>query len=101
MSSWLASGLAMPLGFNDSITVFIPKGTLSEDAQAVVRDPSSLRLIALKNSDHKIIAAAYSACFCRPVADGACSLQRGFIKGRRFLEHVVDLDAAARAFSLL
>ena len=51
-------------------------------------------------TDNKIIAAAANYCVRQAVANDACAMQRGFIKGRRFLENIVELDTYARMFSL-
>ena len=45
VSVWLASGMCMPLGFNDSVTVFLPKGASENDLEEIVREPSELEKI--------------------------------------------------------
>ena len=45
---WLCSGFDMLIGFNDTLTVFVPKGTDEDDVHGIVRDPSSTRPLGLK-----------------------------------------------------
>ena len=45
----LKSGASPPFSFNESCMVFPPKGELDDDSRDVVRTPSSVRPISLKN----------------------------------------------------
>ena len=82
---WLASGLRMPLDFNDSVTVFPPKGQLDSDLDEVIRDPFGVRPISLKNTDNKIIGAARNFKVSDSVAAGACHLRGDSSKAAGFL----------------
>ena len=86
-------------GFNDSVTVFIPKGESDNDLELLARHPGETRPLGLKNSDNKTIAATINHSLKPLINDNACKLQRGFIAGRNFLNNIVDLDSFARIFS--
>ena len=93
----LRMGLRMPMEFNTSITVFIPKGEDENDRIEVLRSADEVRPISLKNSDNKIICSTMNFILRDTVAVHASPLQRGFVGGRRLLQNVIDLDAKARA----
>ena len=92
----MRSGLRMPMSFNESLTVFIPKGEAELDREEVLRAADEVRPISLKNSDNKVICSVLNFLLRGEVARKACTLQRGFVSGRRLLQNVVDLDAEAR-----
>ena len=85
-AAWLASGsygaaalhLAMrvmdgmrpPLGFNNSLGIFLPKGTADDNT-----------LSSLKNTDNKTIAAAINYAISCAITHWADSKQNGFICG--------------------
>ena len=54
------------------------------------------RPLFLKNLDNKIIAAVANHKFKQPLAESACSLQRGFVQGRNFVNNIVELDVDPR-----
>ena len=93
----LLSGYLLPVSFNDSLIVFVPKGTEQDDETGIVRDPFDTRPLALKNSDNKAIGGVVNFLLKRTMARSACALQRGFIPGRQLLENVLNLDTHARA----
>ena len=95
----LAAGRHPSLSFNDSVTVFIPKGESDNDLELLARHPGETRPIGLKNSDNKTIAGTINHSLKPIINDNACKLQRGFIAGRSFLNNIVDLDSFARLFS--
>ena len=89
----------MPIDFNDSITVFPPKGVEPGDSVDLIRDPMNTRPIALKNSDNKIICGVANNIIKHGIAKRANYIQRGFVTGRLFTENIVDLDTTSRTFS--
>ena len=93
----LLSGYLLPVSFNDSLTVFVPKGMEQDDETGIVRDPLDTRPLALNNSDNKAIGGVVNFLLKRTMARSACALQRGFIPGRQLLENVLNLDTHARA----
>ena len=95
----LAADRHPSLGFNDSVTVFIPKGEADNDLDLLARHPGETRPLGLKNSDNKTIASNINYSLKPIIFNNACKLQRGFIAGRNFLNNIVDLDSFARLFS--
>ena len=89
-----------PTGFNDSATIFVPKGDFATDAVAMVRNPMDTRPLSLKNADNKVCAACVSKCIADVVTAGTHESQNGFVRGRQLIQNPVDLDSAARAFAL-
>ena len=73
----LMSGLMMPVGFDSSLMVFVPKGE-EPDELSIVREPCNTRPLSLNNCDNKT-----------PLATHACPVQRGFIIGRQLVSNVV------------
>ena len=100
VSYHLLSSLVMPVPFNDSIMLFVPKGEDELDAEAISRDPTDTRPLSLKNSDNKLICSVFNHKLRAPLAAAACELQRGFVHGRQLLANVVDLDVYGRIFGM-
>ena len=50
----------MPIPYNDSLTVFAPKGDDPHDYLEVTRDASDTRPLALKNADNKVVGGVVS-----------------------------------------
>ena len=94
----LRSGLRLGLDFSSSLAVFLPKGDCAGDDQEVIRSPSDVRPLGLKNIDNKTICAVWNHALRPQIARQACSLQRGFVAGRQLLENITDLDAEARVY---
>ena len=94
------AGDTPPPHYNDSVTVFVPKGELENDHIQDVREYEDNRPLTLKNSDGKIGAAAVNFATTPVIKDGAHESQNGFVKGRQLLQNVVDLDAFARIFGM-
>ena len=91
----LMSGLMMPVGFNFSLVVFVPKGE-EPDELSIVREPCNTRPLSLKSCDNKVICAVVNFAIRTPLATHACPVQRGFIPGRQLVSNVVDLDVYGR-----
>ena len=53
-----------------------------------------------KNADHQTIGAVMNMKMRAVSARDACTLQRGFIAGRNFIDNIVDLDAHCRAYAM-
>ena len=81
--------------------MFITKGEDEEDDNLVSRFPSETRPLTLKNDDNKIIAATLNQSAKSVLKQGACWIQRGFVPARQLVDNVVDVDSAARLYSLL
>ena len=96
---YLASGLNMPVCYNDCVNISPPEGEETGDDVDLVRDPSNTRLLALKNADNKIIATVANSKIKATLTRRSNDLQRGFIAGRSFLRNVVELDTHARTLT--
>ena len=93
----LRSGLSMGLEFSESLTCFLPKGECDGDSIEIIRNPTDVRPLGLKNTDNKAICAVWSRLLRAQTAKQSCPIQRGFVSGRSLLANVPDLDCAARA----
>ena len=98
LGAHLAAGGAVPLGFNDSPTAFVPKGDFSEDDEAIMREVFETRPLGLKNADLKSIAGVTNHSSMRAMASSINKIQRGFVSARQIIANFVILDAAAQAF---
>jgi hypothetical protein len=58
-----ALGISPALAYNDSLSLFIPKGSKDLDVTRVERRPDETRPLGLKNSDNKTIASAVNFRF--------------------------------------
>jgi hypothetical protein len=96
----LAAGVLPPAHFNSSLLVFLPKGESELDAQEVVRSAKDTRPISLKNSDNKAVTGALVGSFQQFAKEHTHKSQNGFVHKRFFLRNVLDLDSAARLFSM-
>ena len=95
----LMSGLMMPVEFNSSLMVFVPKGE-EPDELSIVREPCNTRPLSLKSCDNKIICAVVNFALRTPLAAHSCPVQRGFIPGRQLVSNVVDLDVHGRIYGM-
>ena len=100
MSRALAAGLAPPLHFNESLTVFPPKGEDEDDANEITRDAQNTRPISLKNTDNKLICQAFNRKADRVVPRHLHPDQRGFVKSRHFIRNIIGLDSHSRINSM-
>eukprot|EP00959_Pyramimonas_sp_CCMP1952_P470694 9497117-Pyramimonas_sp.AAC.1 len=96
----IMGGACPPEGLNASWLQFAPKGDGTPSAVQVEREPAKTRPLALKNSDAKLMAAATNRYLSVVAERHVPSPQRGFVKGRNFLENVWRLDAQARVATL-
>ena len=97
---WLCAGLGMMSNFNETLMIFIPKGEEPGDESGVVRGPLSTRPLGLKNSDVKCISGAIHKMTRGVFTQHASLMQNGFVHRRNFLNNIVDLDTAARIYSM-
>ena len=81
----------MPVGFNSSLAVFVPKGE-EPDELSIVRDPCNTRPLSLKSCDNKVICAVVNFALRTQLATHACPVQRGSIPGGQLVSNVVGLD---------
>ena len=93
----------MPLGFNYTLQVFLPKGvddTASNHEQGVITKPEDTRPIGFKNAENKLIGSAMNWKIKNSLTAGCNKVQRGFTFGRQLLQNVTDLDTKARKYSM-
>ena len=64
-----------------------------------VRAPSATRPIILKNCSLKIVTTCTTGPVSEGMAVGIRGEQKGFVPKRNFIDHIVELDAAARVLS--
>lgn len=99
----LATTGTPPRSLNDATGAFLPKGTDERDSAttgARTRDAAATRPLSLRNTDAKILAAQVNKPLAVALPAWASARQRGFVRGRGPLEHVTELDGAARRHTL-
>ena len=90
----------MPLEHYAVVMYFCPKGEESGDGMtACTREVADARPLALMNADRKTSAAVLNHICAKVFAASLHEAQSGFIRGRSFLNNVVDLDAHWRIAS--
>ncbi|CAK0845248.1 unnamed protein product [Prorocentrum cordatum] len=88
----------MPLAFNMSESIFLPKGTQAGDAAEIIRKPEDTRPLSLKSTDNKTCSGILNIMLRDVATAGVSSIQRGFVAQRQLTQNIVDLDCAARAY---
>ena len=78
--------------------VYPAKGDLPTDAEEVRRTAKATRPLHLKNTDNKVICAAWNYSTKRWQSQYMTPIQRGFTPTRNPVNNIPDLDAASRAF---
>ena len=96
----IKEGSVVPSDFNLSLAWFPAKGEQEGDLIEVIRAPSDTRPLAGKNTDNKIIVLANVLALERQYCRITHKAQNGFVPGRNFLNNLVDVDAAARIYSM-
>ena len=82
--------------FNDANMVFIPKGDMAEDTPtSVSRAPSRTRPTTLSKTESKIISSAVNRSLSNFLMSHTVGNQRGFVRGRKILDKVVEVEAQA------
>ena len=93
----MSNGTTPPIGFNDSLGIYLPKGSLDEDTKhSVNRTADCTRPLGCKNTDNKTVAGVVNPSISRAIAKYAESSQNGFISWRQAVNSIVTLDAQAR-----
>ncbi len=82
-----------------ALTCFIPKAAAPQAAAAVPQLPLATRPVTLLNITYKVAAAFANTYLAEALPFFIDKLQRGFLKGRLGIEHVLDLEAAAFALA--
>ena len=91
---WM-EGDPVPSDFNFAFLALIPKGSQEEDSRLIARTPEDTRPLSLSNSDCKILANALKATMEDAVGRWAIKAQRGFLKGRKMLQNILDVETQA------
>ena len=94
-------GICPPHKLNESGTVFPPTGVLDEDHHQVIREAGDTRPLSLKNSDDKMSTATVNDSVSNVISTGTHKSKNGFVKGRRLLQNLVDLDSFAGLLSVI
>jgi hypothetical protein len=87
-----------PIGFNNTLAMFPPKGDEEADSDEILREACDTRPLGMKNCDNKTVAGVYNAACKRTLSASANRLQRGFIAGRQIIQNVMNMDTHARIF---
>ena len=91
-SSWIDYG-ALPHGFGHSYLWLLPEGDdPNENDGIMLRSPEQTRPLSGANTDSRMFAT----CLRRSIEDAVCEwahpFQRGFLRGRNILEHVLEIE---------
>lgn len=92
--AWIQGG-DVPDDFNFAYLTMIPKGEHEEDRKLIAREPGYMRPLSLSNSDCKLLANALKTSMENAVNGWASSVQRGFIRGRKMLQNIMDVETRA------
>lgn len=92
----MLGGRTAPEKFGESFTALPAKGSLIEDLVQVVRPPEGTRPLNLKNCDNKTCTGVVHEVLAQDLPRTAPKEQRGLVRFRQGLEHIVDMDAQAR-----
>jgi len=93
-------GSMAPVDFNLSLGWFPPKGDFDSDVVEVIRSPADTRPLSGNNTDNKTIVLANVLVLEPQYRCITHKSENGFVTGRNFLRNLVDVDAAARIFSM-
>ena len=93
----LRGGVSPPPPFNESVTLYSPKGSQAQDPVEVIRDPLQTRSLSFNNTDNKLIVSP-NVSMLEPQYMKTTRTENGFCEGRNFLNNDIDLDAAVRFF---
>ncbi len=96
----LRSGNLPPITFNTSGASFLPKGSEEHDWIEVIREPLQTRPISTKNTDNKLIMSANVLELTPTFKNITHPSQNGFVRGRNFLNNILDIDTAGRLYSM-
>jgi hypothetical protein len=91
---WIQGG-EVPDDFNYSYLALIPKGSHDDDPRLLARAPGETRPLSLSNSDCKILANALQIAIEDAIGRWAIRAQRGFIKGRKMLQNIMEAETRA------
>ena len=91
--SWL-SGQSLPADFNYAYLCLLAKGTNPDGETLTIRAPENTRPLSLSNSDEKIFAVCIKESVETPISEWASEEQAGFIKDRRMLRNIADVEMA-------
>ena len=85
--------------FNESLGIFLAKGTAADDSSLLLkRVASDTRPLACKNTDNKTLAGAVNHTTMSPqISKLADDQQEGFVKRRQIISDIVTLDCHTRA----
>jgi endonuclease/exonuclease/phosphatase family metal-dependent hydrolase len=92
-------GHRLPVGFNASNIVFLPKGEMEGDYVQVRRRPEATRPISLSNSDAKLFARILNFKLSQLACITVAGEQRGFVKGRNLVSNIIETESHAMHIS--
>jgi hypothetical protein len=75
--------------------VFLPKGELDNDYLQIRREPAATRPISMSNTDAKIFAMVLNHKLSQLAQLTVIEQQRGFVRGRRMSDNLVEIDSLA------
>ena len=95
----VTDGNPLPSYIIDSLMVFLAKKLTSKDLCGAVKELESTRPICLRTASCKILGYVINKSMRHVVSEQVHAAQRGFIKGRNFLNNIVELDCFSRILS--
>lgn len=89
----MCNGDTPPLGFNDMLAAFLPKGSADEDTKKNANQTGeNTRPLGLKNTGNKTVDTVVNRTITPAIATNANKSQNGFVAGRQGVDNVVTLD---------
>ena len=92
-------GGPLPSCIVHSLIAFVAKKLGAADMFGASREPSATRPILLRTAAARILAAAVNESISPQLTVQLHHSQRGCVRGRNFLENVIELDGTARMLS--
>ena len=94
------SGFPMPLSCYESSCIFMPKGEEPQNGVDLTPTASNVCPLSFKGNANKVVCGINNFANKSGAADSISQLQQGFVAGRQSGSNIVDVDTAARCFSI-
>jgi hypothetical protein len=99
LDATLTRNTELPVHFNHSHLIFIPKNTEVSDEMVIGHSAGDLRPLNLSNSDNKLFSLALNGRLAALCQISVAPPQRGFVAGRHLEDNLLGLEAAAISLS--
>lgn len=90
------AGEPVPEDFAVALMILPPKGEVEGQGMGVGRRAAATSPLGLTNTDAKVVQAALSHSMSVCISRNAQHEQRGFVRGRKLAQNVLDMDTRMR-----